>query len=240
MRHLVLLAFLLGVPSVALGQTADEIVAANITASGGEAAIAGIQNVTTKGRVTIESQFFGKLEGTLETVRVPGRGYYERAALGPIEQTKGWDGTRGWEQGPNGSRTLDGFELDVMRVQSFVNPFVAQRTLAPPGLRIERLDDAPVDGRPHYVLIVKTSGGPPATMYIDRETKLLTRSTMTVSIPTVGEATIVTDVGSYKPVAGVMMSTTLTQVAEGLATTTVILDDTAVNTALDAKIFASR
>ena len=237
---LMVLACLLVAPSVARGQTAEEIVAANIKASGGEAAIARIQNFTTKGRVTVESPFFGKLEGALEAVRVPGRGHYEHAVLGPIEQTRGWDGSRGWEQGPNGSRTLEAFELQVMRVQSFVNPFIALRTLAPAGLRIERLDDAQIDGRPHYVLIVKTAEGPPVTMYIDRETNLLTRSTMTLSIPNVGEASIVTDVGGYTPVSGVMMSTTMTQVAEGISTTTVTVDDTSVNTAVDAKIFSSR
>ena len=237
---LMMLACVLGAPSVAHAQTAEEIVAANIKASGGEQAIARIDNFTSKGRITVESPLFGKLEGTLEVVRVPGRGYYEHVVLGAIEQTKGWDGTRGWELGPNGPRTLEGFELDVMKVQSFVNPFIAQRTLAPAGLRIERLDDAPVGGRPQFVLIVKTANGPSATMFIDRDTKLLTRSTMTVSIPNVGELSIVTDVGGYKPVAGVMMSTTMTQVAEGVATTNVTLDGTSANTAVDAKIFAAR
>ena len=127
-----------------------------------------------------------------------------------------------------------------MRVQSFVNPFIAQRMLAPPGLRVERLDDAQVNGRPHYVLIVKTADGPPATMFIDRETKLLTRSTMNVPIPNVGETAIVTDVGDHKRVAGVLVSTTMTQVAEGIATTNVTIDDTSVNTAVDTRIFASR
>ena len=238
---LVILNCLLGAPAGARGQTADEIVAANITASGGEPAIARIDNFTSKGRVTVESPFFGKLEGTLAAVHVPGRGYHERVALGPIEQTKGWDGTRGWELGPNGRRTLEGFEMDVMRVQSFVNPFIAQRTLAPAGLRIERLDDAQVGGRPQYVLIVRTADGPPATMFIDRDTKLLTRTTMTVPIPSVGEASFVTDLGGYQPVAGgVMMWTTMTQVVEGIATTNVTLDDIAVNTAVDATIFAAR
>jgi hypothetical protein len=237
---LMMLACVLGAPAVARGQTAEEIVAANIAASGGEQAIARIDNFTSKGRITVESSFFGTLEGTIEAVRVPGRGYYEHVVLGPIEQTKGWDGARGWELGPNGLRTLEGFEIDLMKVQSFVNPFIAQRTLAPAGLRIERLDDAQVDGRPQYVLVAKTSDGPSATMFIDRETTLLTRITMTVSIPNAGEVSIVTDVGGYKPVAGVMMSTTMTQVAEGIATTNLTFDDTSVNTAVDAKIFAAR
>jgi len=71
---LMMLACVLGAPSVARGQTAGEIVAANIKASGGERAIARIDNFTSKGRVTVESPFFGKLEGTIEVVRVPGRG----------------------------------------------------------------------------------------------------------------------------------------------------------------------
>ena len=237
---LMMLACVLGAPAVARGQSAEEIVAANIKASGGEAAVARVENFTSKGRVTIESPFFGKLEGTLEMIRVPGRGYYERVVLGPIEQTKGWDGTRGWELGPNGPRTLEGFEVDVMKVQSFVNLFLSQRTLTPAGLRIERLDDAQVNGRPQYVLLSKTANGPSATMFIDRDTKLLTRSTMTVSIPNVGEASIVTDVGGYKSVAGLMLSTTMTQVVEGISTTNVTLEETSVNTAVDAKIFAAR
>jgi hypothetical protein len=237
---LLMLACVLGAASVARGQTADEIVAAHINASGGEQAIARIDNFTSKGRITVESPFFGKLEGTLEAIRVPGRGYYERVVLGPIEQTKGWDGTRGWEKGPNGLRTLEGFELDVLKVTSFVNPLIAVRTLAPAGLRFERLDDAQVGGRPQYVLVVRTADLPPATVFLDRDTKLLTRTSMTVSIPNVGEVTIVTDVGRYKPAAGVMMSTTMTQVAEGISTTNVTIDDTSVNTAVDATIFAAR
>jgi hypothetical protein len=63
---------------------------------------------------------------------------------------------------------------------------------------------------------------------------------MMVSIPNVGDATIVTDVAGYRPVAGVKMSTTMTQVVEGIATTDVTLDDTSVNTTVDAKIFAAR
>ena len=93
---LMILACVLGAPSVARAQTAEEIVAANIKASGGEQAIARIGNFTSKGRVTVESPLFGRLEGTLDAVRVPGHGYYEHVVLGPIEQTKGWDGTRGW------------------------------------------------------------------------------------------------------------------------------------------------
>jgi hypothetical protein len=77
-------------------------------------------------------------------------------------------------------------------------------------------------------------------MFIDRETKLVTRTTMTVSIPNVGEASFVTDVGGYKADGGVMMSTTMMQVAEGISTTNVTVDNTSVNTAVDAKIFAAR
>jgi hypothetical protein len=180
-------ACLFGAPSGARAQTAEEIVAANIAASGGEETIARIENFRNTGRVTVESPLFGNLEGTLEAVRVPGRGYYEHVVLGPIQQSKGWDGTHGWEQGPNGLRTLEGFELASLEMQSFVNTFVALRTLAPAGLRMERLDDADVHGRPQYVLAVRTAAGPTLTVYLDRETNLLSRTSVTVTVPNLGE-----------------------------------------------------
>jgi hypothetical protein len=232
-------ACLFGAPSSAPAQTADKIIAANIAASGGEEAIARIKNFTSTGRVTVESPLFGKLEGTLEAVRVPGRGYYEHVVLGPIRQNKGWDGTRAWEQGPTGLRTLEGFEFTSLKIQSFVNTFVALRTLAPAGLRIERLEDAGVRGRPHYVLAVKTADGPALTVFIDRQTNLLTRTSVTVAIPNLGEAPVVTDVGDYEVVAGVSMPTTVTIAVEGISTTRLMLTGTVVNTAVDATIFAA-
>ena len=236
---IVLGACLVGAPSGARAQTADEIVKAHIAASGGEEAIARIKNFRNTGGVTVESPLFGKLEGTIEAVRVPSRGYYERVVLGPIQQSKGWDGTRGWEQGPNGLRILNGVELASLATQSFGDPFVALRALAPAGLRIERLADAEVHERPQYVLAVKTADGPTSTMYIDRQTNLLTRNTVTVTIPNVGEAPVVTDVGDYEVVAGVKMPTTVTIAVEGISTTRLTLKGTIVNTVVDATIFTA-
>jgi hypothetical protein len=232
-------ACLFGAPSGARAQTAEQIIAANIAASGGEEAIARIKNFGNTGRISVESPLFGKLEGTLEAVRVPGRGYYEHVVLGPIQQNKGWDGTRGWEQSPTGLRTLNGVELAALATQSFVNPFVALRTLAPAGLRIERLQDAEVLGRPHYVLAVKTADSPTLTMYIDRQTNLLTRNSVMVAVPKLGEAPAVTDVGDYEVVAGVSMPTTMTVTMEGISTMRLTLKSTVVNTAVDATIFAA-
>jgi hypothetical protein len=236
---MVLTACLFGAPSGVCAQTAEEIVATNIAASGGAEAIARIKNFRNAGPVTVESPLFGKLEGTIEAVRVPGHGYYEHVVLGPIQQSKGWDGSRGWEQGPTGLRMLEGVELASIKTQSFVNPFVALRTLAPAGLRVERLADGEVHARPQYVLAVKTADGPTSTMYIDRQTNLLTRNSVTVTVPNVGERPVVTDVGDYEAVAGVKMPTTVTIAVEGISTTRLTLKDTVVNTAVDPTIFAA-
>jgi hypothetical protein len=236
---MLLVACLLGAPSGARAQTAEEIIAANVAASGGEEVIARIKNFRNTGRLTIESPLFGKLEGTLEAVRVPGHGYYEHVVLGPIVQSKGWDGTRGWEQSPTGLRALRVGELASLATQSFINPLIALRTIAPEGLRIERLADAEVRGRPHYVLAVTTADSPTSTMYIDRETNLLTRNSVMVAVPNLGEAAALTDVGDYEVVAGVKMPTTVTIAVEGISTTRLTLTSTVVNTAVDATIFAA-
>ena len=237
-RSLLLVCGLVYASSMAFAQTADEIVAANIAAAGGEEALTGIENFTSAGQVAIESPFFGKLEGTLEAVRIPGRRYFETVELGPISQQKGWDGERAWEQGPTGLRMLQGAEAAALAMQSFPNSFVALRALAPAGLKIERLDDAEVNGRPHFALAVSSDGASPSTVYVDRETRLLSRSTAVTSVPNVGDMTAVTDVGDYESVEGVMLPTVLTITVEGVSTTRVTFDRTVVNTPVDESIFA--
>jgi hypothetical protein len=76
-------------------------------------------------------------------------------------------------------------------------------------------------------------------MYIDRQTNLLTRNSVTMTVPNVGERPVVTDVGDYEVVAGVQMPTTVTIAVEGISTTRLTLKGTVVNTAVEATIFAT-
>ena len=235
---IILVPILVGAASVAGAQTADEIVAANIAATGGEEAIARIENFTSTGQVVVESPLFGRLEGTIEAVHVPGAAYLETVDLAVARQLKGWDGERAWEQGPNGLRMLEGQEATALVMQSHAAPLVALRELTPAGLNIERVDDAELNGRTHFVLAVSSGDSPPASLYLDRETGLLSRTTTVTSIPGLGEATLVTDFGDYEPVDGIMLAAKLTVAVEGISTTTVTLDDTVVNSDVDASIFA--
>ena len=121
----VLVAGLACAASIGRAQTAAEIVTRNIAATGGADAIARIGNFTSSGPVVIESPLFGKLEGTLEAVHVPGRGYFEAVDLGLIQQDKGWNGAQAWEKGPNGLRMLAGQEAEALPMQSYVAPLAA-------------------------------------------------------------------------------------------------------------------
>jgi len=236
--ELFLVAGLAYAASIARAQTADEIVAVNIAATGGEDAIARIENFASTGQVVVESPLFGRLEGTLESVRVPGKRYFETVDLGVITQQKGWDGAQAWEQGPNGLRMLEGAEAAALPMQTHLAPLDALRQLAPAGLRIERLDDAVLNGRSHFALVVSSNNSPPSTFYLDRETGLLSQTTSVTSIPGLGEAKSVTDFGGYESVGGVMLPTTITIAVEGISTTRLTLDSNVVNTAVDESIFA--
>jgi glucose/arabinose dehydrogenase len=242
-RVLALVAALVGAASLAvaqtvIAQTAQELVAANIAAMGGEEAIARIENYTSSGAISIESPLFGNLEGTIEAVRIPGRAYFESVELGPITQQKGWDGERAWERGATGVRMLEGAEARALAMQSYPSNLVALQQLAPAGLRIERLEDADVNGRPHYVLRVSSDGAPPSTLYLDRESHLLARSASVTNVPGVGPRATVIDVGDYESVAGVLLPTRLTIDTEGISITRLALDRTVANTAVDDAIFA--
>src|SRR5690606_16744038 len=197
-----------------------------------------IESFTSTGQVVIESPLFGRLEGTVEIIGMPGAGYFEAVDLGVVEQRKGWDGAQAWEQGPNGLRMLEGQEAAALPIQSHIAPLYALRQLAPAGLYIERLDDAELDGRAHFVLRVSGGDSPPAHLYLDRETSLLSRSMSVTSIPGLGEANVVTDFADYEPVGGVMLATTVTVDVEGISTTRIVLDGTVVNANVDAAVFA--
>ena len=224
--------------SIARAQTADEIVAANIAATGGEDAIARVENYTSTGTVAIDSPLFGKLEGTFDVVRMPGKGYFESVDLTVAQQKKGWNGTTAWEQGASGLRMIEGPEAASLATQSFVAPLVALRELAGADFRIERLDDADLNGRPHFVLAASRGDTPTSTLYVDRETGLVSQSAGVAVIPGLGEVKSVTDFGGYESIGGVMLPTTITVAMEGISTTRVTWTNTVVNTDVDESIFS--
>lgn len=238
LRQLILVGAMVGAVSLAHAQTAEEIVASNIAATGGEDAIARIGNFTSTGKAHIESPLFGQLDGTFEAVRVPGAGYFETIDLGVARQNRGWDGTTAWEQGPNGLRMLAGQEATALQMQSFVAPLAARLQVAGTDLRVERLDDAELNGRPHFVLAVSGGGAPTSTLLVDRETRLVSQSTAPASIPGIGNVNAVTDFGDYTSVDGVMLAMTVTVAMEGVSTTRVTWENTVVNTDVDESIFA--
>lgn len=221
------------VTSAASAETVDEIVAANIAASGGDA-IARIDNFASTGSVAVGIPGLGDLQGTIEAVSAPGRGYYENVHIGPIYQQQGWDGEQAWQRGPAGRRVLAGYEAAQLAMQSFANTFVALEQLSPAGLKIEQLDEAEIDGRPQEVLKVSTDGGAPSTLYLDRETHLLSRS---VTRPNPDEPPVVVDIGDYEAHAGVMMPTSISIAIEGTSNTRVKLDSIVFNTSVDESKF---
>src|SRR5690606_32642350 len=122
--------------------------------------------------------------------------------------------------------------------QSFVAPRVGMRQLARGELLLARRDDAEERGRPHYAIAVTSEGSAPSTLYIDRETGLLSRTETTTAIPGLGEAKTVVDVGDYVAYRRVLIPSTLRIEVEGISTTQVTFDRTDVDTAVDESIFA--
>lgn len=55
---------------VATAQTVEEIIEANISAAGGEAAITAVESIWRKGAISVETEWAGAFDGTVEaTVR---------------------------------------------------------------------------------------------------------------------------------------------------------------------------
>ena len=133
---------------------------------------------------------------------------------------------------------IAGPEATSLQLQSFVAPLAARLELAGADLGVERLDDAELNGRPHFVLAASRGSTPLSTLYVDRETGLVSQSAGVANIPGLGDVKSVTDFGGYEAVGGVMLPTTITVAMEGISTTRITWTNTVVNTDVDESIFS--
>ncbi len=212
-----------------------KILDAHIEALGGRKALARVKSVVQTGQHTINSQFTGVLEGSLQVVVVPREKVVYAAELGAFSTRSGWNGEVGWEQGPRGLRTLEGFELEQLKAQSRI--FFSTGLWNAPGTHIERLADEDLDGRAHYALELShvDSGG--ITAYIDQETLLLSQAVRPVQIPGLGEVMAVADFWDYRPIQGVQLPSAVSLSIEGVFDSETVFETSTINGEVDPRQF---
>ncbi|MFZ0804306.1 MAG: hypothetical protein WBQ09_16090 [Terriglobales bacterium] len=199
--RLLLLPAALCLSLFSLAQTADELVAKNIAAKGGIDKIHAIKTMRMTGKTVLPGGFVGAVsqENTRPNL------VRETFSLQGMTAVQAFDGAAGWQIQPFGGRKdpqlLGEDDLrDLLIDSDFDGPMVNYKEK---GNTVEYLGHDVVDGDDALRLKVTLKNGDILYYYLDPDTYLeIRRETQEFIRGSVKESA--SELGSYKPVAGVM------------------------------------
>lgn len=237
MRHAVIVLAAVACLSVlAYGQTADELVQKNIQAKGGIEKIKAIKSIRMTGKLNGGGGFTA---ATLQENDRPNL-VRETFTLQGMTAVTAYDGTTGWQIQPFGGHKDPEFMgeddlKDLLLDADFDGPLVDYKEK---GNTVEFLGHDVVDGDDALRLKVTLKDGDIVYYYLDPDTFLEIRKEVQEFVRgSVRES--VTEMGSYKPVAGVMYPYSISQGSKanpGAQTTTI--EKIEVNVPIDKADFA--
>jgi hypothetical protein len=237
MRHAVIVLAAVSCLSVfAYGQTAEELVNKNIQAKGGIDKIKAINSVRLAGKLNGGGGFTA---ATMQENQRPNL-VRETFSLQGMTAIQAYDGATGWQIQPFGGHKdpqLMGEDdlRDLLLDADFDGPLVDYKEK---GNTVEFLGHDVVDGDDALRLKVTQKNGDVIYYYLDPDTYLEIRKEVQEFIRGSVRESVV-DMGSYKPVAGVMYPFTISQGSKanpGAQTTT--FDKIEVNVPINPSDFA--
>jgi hypothetical protein len=236
-----LAGLLLGCGAVpAFAQDAQSLIAKNLEARGGAAALAAIKNVSFNGRTI----FPGDFEVTYkETKARLGGADGDRVDYGVqgLDITQAYDGHGGWRINPlQGRKDAENMSADEARALADAalvdGPLLASRT---DGSKVQYLGREDFDGTLAYKLKVTQKDGDEFTYWLDPDTYLEIKVEETRKIRG-AEQTSDTELGDYEKIAGVYFPMSVESWAQGQPNQrqrTIIASGTA-NGPVTAELFA--
>jgi len=206
LTRLVIAALVLGSPSVAAAQTADEVIEKHLAATGGRAALSKLESRLMVGTITLSTPG-GDVTGPLEVLnqrpnKVRTLINLDLSALGagPIRIDQRFDGTNGYMlDSMQGDRPITGGQLANMRVAIFPSQLLDYKA---GGASVELKGKEKVGDRDAYVLIFMPKGGPAVRHYLDAESYLARRMVVSVEVPGMGELDQTSDFLDLRDVDG--------------------------------------
>jgi outer membrane lipoprotein-sorting protein len=224
--------------------TADQIVEKHIAAIGGRDALAKLTSRKATGTITLATPA-GDLNGPLEMIaKAPTKMHVSikvdlsaLGAAGEMQIEQMFDGTTGWmKNSMQGDAPMDGDQLEGARNAYFPTPLLNYKEH---GVTLALQPQEKVGGRDAYVLLVTPKSGPPARMYFDAETFLLTRAVTKINSAQLGNVEQVSEASDYRTVDGVKVAYVIHQSAGG-QDVTMKFDKIENNVPVDDAIFIKK
>ena len=143
----------------------------------------------------------------------------------------GIDGNKGWNQEPTGVVEMPPEAFASIAFERWRDPELILLRYLDKGVVIAPLSDDKIAGRGHAVLRLTSPMGVNVTLFIDRESKMISRISFEE-----GGAISVDDFENYKAVNGILVAHTRTSTAPG-RTTKVKLNSIEFDPTIDPKVF---
>jgi len=222
-------AALLCVPSATYAQSADEIVAKNLAAKGGEAKLKAVQSLRETGTIMIQGQ-------TAQLTAVSKRPNLTRQDIQIMGQTisMAFDGTKAWMLNPMmGTEPVElpAEQAEMIKDQSEIDgPLMDYKTK---GSTVELVGLENLDGKKAFHLRITRKGLPPQELFIDSTTYLDIKSVS--SIP--GSGTMEMLFGDYRTVDGLTVPFSVKNSAAGMIVSELKVDKIEFNVTLSPDTF---
>jgi outer membrane lipoprotein-sorting protein len=217
-------------------QTVDDIIDANLKSKGGLEMIKATKTVRMTGTVLARNMSGQSVKGTMEMVAKRPNLMRRDATVGGQRIVNAFDGTSLWmAMGTMPPQELPGPQAAYARQDAeFDSVFVDYKER---GNKIELVGTETVDGKPAYHLKVTKKGGQPRDFYLDTETGLEKKISVSVQTPDGAALTQVTEFLDYRNVDGRLVPFTTRQLQNGNLTATITLEKVEFNVPVEDSFF---
>lgn len=232
-----LCALLLGVAAGAHAYTADELVAKNIEAKGGSAALAAVQSVRRSGQLIVNN---GQITLAIVDTRRRPDSIRDEASIQGLTQVESYDGKDGWKIDPfqgrkDPERTSPDDLKGLIEDAQIGGPLEDYKAR---GATVEYAGTEDIDGTAAHKLKLTQKNGDVMYVFLDPDYFLEIRIE-SQRLVRGAKQTIITDLGEYEKVADVYWATAITSGRKGDSDPAKILyDKVEVNIPLDADYFS--
>jgi hypothetical protein len=217
-------------------QTVEDIIATNLRSKGGLEKIKATNNVRMTGSVVARDMSGRELTGTMTMVAKRPNLMRRDVDLGGQRVVNAFDGSALWMAIGNGPPQQVPASQNAYSSQDaeFDSVFVDYKEK---GHKIELVGKEMVDGAAVYHLKVTKKGGPPQDYYLDAETGLEKKISVTARGPDGSQMVQVTEFSDYRSVDGGMVPFVLKQRQNTTLIATTTLDKVEFNVAIDDGFF---
>lgn len=223
-------------PGVLHAQTVEEIIATNLRSKGGLEKIKATNTVRMAGSVVARDMSGRELTGAMTMVAKRPNLMRRDADVGGQRIVNAFDGSTLWMSIGGGPPQQVPATQNAYSSQDaeFDSVFVDYKEK---GHTIELVGKETLDGSPAYHLKVTKKGGPPQDYYLDAETGLEKKISVTGRRPDGSQMVNVTEFSDYRSVDGSMVPFVLKQIQNGTLIATTTLDKVEFNVAIDDAFF---